>query len=564
MKTAHTAAGVWVALLLLAGPVPAQQDSTAPTPTAQQTAGEPVILRSDTVLLVRSRVGSFTAAERAAAIQRRLEQLSSDPYFRADSLRLNPGDASIDIVVGDRVLMTITDADAAAAGLTREATAAAYFTAIQQALQRESLTARFRTLGLGVLFTLLAIIAVFIIFRVAGRIHARAAKTIEAGSTTWVPTIRIQKQVLLSAAQTTAALLWLARALHIVLLALLLYVTLPIILSFFPWTRPYADRLFGYVITPFVQIWNAFTQYVPNLFTIAAIAVFTYFLLKVIRMVFDGIGRGNVALPGFFPEWAEPTYKLVRTMVFIFALIMVWPYLPGSGSPAFQGVGVMVGLLISLGSASAVSNLIGGIVLTYMRSFKVGDRVRIADTVGDVVERSLLATRVRTIKNVDITIPNAMVLSNHIINYSSIATETGVILHTTVTIGYDAPWRQVHELLTAAALATDGILEEPPPFVLQTSLDDFYVSYEINAYTDTPGRMAVIYSQLHQNIQDRFNEGGVEIMSPHYRAQRDGNTTTIPASYLPGDYRAPAFRVESLKDAVRADNRISADTDGAR
>ncbi|TFH49653.1 MAG: mechanosensitive ion channel, partial [Methanothrix sp.] len=200
--------------------------------------------------------------------------------------------------------------------------------------------------------------------------------------------------------------------------------------------------------------------------------------------------------------------------------------------------------------SSAIANIVAGVILTYMRAFKLGDRVKIADTIGDVVEKTLLVTRVRTIKNVDITVPNAMVLSSHIINYSSTAEDDGLILHTTITIGYDAPWRQVHELMIAAARATSNILETPAPFVLQTSLDDFYVSYQINAYTDKPSVMARTYSELHQNIQEKFNEGGVEIMPPHYATLRDGNMTTIPESYLPESYKQPPFRVKRVSEGL--------------
>jgi small-conductance mechanosensitive channel len=171
--------------------------------------------------------------------------------------------------------------------------------------------------------------------------------------------------------------------------------------------------------------------------------------------------------------------------------------------------------------------------------------VKIGDAVGDVLERTLLVTRLRTIKNVDITIPNGAVLAGQIINYSAQSDTGGLILHSTVTIGYDAPWRRVHELLIAAARATPNVLAEPAPFVLQTSLDDFYVSYQINAYTDRPGSMAQTYSELHQHIQDQFNQSGIEIMSPHYRALRDGNQVTIPPENLAADYQAPAFRVEN-------------------
>jgi small-conductance mechanosensitive channel len=227
---------------------------------------------------------------------------------------------------------------------------------------------------------------------------------------------------------------------------------------------------------------------------------------------------------------------------------MIFPYLPGSDSPAFQGVSIFLGVLFSLGSTSAIANIIAGLVITYMRPFTIGDRVRIAETEGDIIEKNLLVTRIRTVKNVDITIPNAMVLGSHITNFSSSAQDRGLILHTSVTIGYDAPWRKVHELLLGAALRTEHVMKDPAPFVLQKSLGDFYVSYELNALTDQPNMMVRIYSDLHQNIQDTFNEAGVEIMSPHYGAMRDGNQMAIPNEYLPPAYHAPSFRLHPLSD----------------
>ena len=260
------------------------------------------------------------------------------------------------------------------------------------------------------------------------------------------------------------------------------------------------------------------------------------------------VEKGTITLSGFYPEWAIPTYQLVRILVIALALVLAFPYLPGSSSPAFQGVSIFIGLLFSLGSTSVVANIVSGVVLTYTRAFRVGDRVRIADTVGDVIEKGLLVTRMRTIKNVEITIPNGMVMGSHIINYSIVSQEHGLILNTTVTLGYDIPWRLIHETLIKAAQATNGILAEPHPFVLQTGLDDFYVSYELNAYTNQPNIMAVIYSELHQNIQDFCNEAGIEILSPHYGALRDGNPSTIPSDYLPKDYQAPPFQIKMNRD----------------
>jgi small-conductance mechanosensitive channel len=288
-------------------------------------------------------------------------------------------------------------------------------------------------------------------------------------------------------------------------------------------------------------------DYLPNVFFIVVIAFLTRYVLKFVHLFFDAIREGTVEFPGFYREWAEPSYKIVRFMILAFVVVVVFPYLPGAGSDAFQGVSIFLGALFTLGSSSAIANIVAGVVLTFTRAFQVGDRVKIGDTTGDVMEKSLLVTRVRTIKNVDITVPNAIVMSSHIINYSARADESGVILHTGVTIGYDVPWRQVHALLLEAAASTEGVRREPKAFVLQTSLDDFYVSYQLNAYSANPKAMARTYSDLHQNIQDAFNKAGVEILSPHYRAARDGNEITIPPDQRPAGYTAPGFRVQQLR-----------------
>ena len=261
-------------------------------------------------------------------------------------------------------------------------------------------------------------------------------------------------------------------------------------------------------------------------------------------LFFQQIQHGRIVFANFPAEWAAPTNKIARVLLIAFGVVVAFPYLPASDSPAFAGVSVFMGVLFSLASSSALSNMIAGIVLTYTGAFRLGDRVKVGDSFGDIIDASLLATRVRTIKNEDITIPNSVVLGSSVINYSREANTLGLILHTSVTIGYDAPWRTVHDLLIDAALETPGVLAEPRPFVWQTALNDFYVTYEINAYTRSPRDMIDIYAALHARIQDTFYAAGVEIMSPHYTALRDGNTIAIPEPSRSPGYRAPAFRVE--------------------
>ncbi|MEX0691254.1 MAG: mechanosensitive ion channel family protein [Gemmatimonadales bacterium] len=385
-----------------------------------------------------------------------------------------------------------------------------------------------RQLLLGFLFTGLAVAGLLVLLRLVRRVFPAAEVQLEEWRSTRIPSLGIQRLELLSADRLTDFLVSLVRALRLITVVALWLTFVPLVFSFFPWTEPFSERLFDYLLTPLRQVGNAFVRYIPNLFFVAIIVLVTRYALRFIRLFFRSVERGTLTFDGFHREWADPTYKIVRFLVLAFAFVVIFPYLPGSDSQAFKGVSVFLGVLVSLGSAGAIGNVVAGVVITYMRPFKVGDRVKIADTTGDVIEKTLLVTRVRTAKNVDTTIPNAMVLASHIINYSSIAKDHGVILHTTVTIGYDAHWKRVHQLLLAAAERTEHTLKDPKPFVLQTSLDDFYVSYELNVYTDEPNRMSRTYSDLHQHIQDTFAEASVEIMSPHYRAERDGTAPAMP------------------------------------
>ena len=517
-------------------------------PPAKQTvapplAAEPVLLDNQSVFTIASGILAFTPQERARAISQRLNKVSRDRLLSSAMISVVDHETTSDIVVQDMILMTVTEADARAAGIPRQRLTQAYAEKIRAAVKTYKTERSLRNLLIDAAQALAVTLVLVSLLALLKRYVPRLITLIESWKGTRIRTLRFQTIELLHEDRAVAMLLSLLRTLRTIVVIGLLYLYIPLVLSFFPWTEGMAARLFGYIETPLVKVWHAGVTYLPNIFFILVIVVCTVYLLRFIRFLFSEVERQNISLPGFYPDWAMPSFKITRFLVIAFAVVVAFPYLPGSDSPAFKGVSVFLGVLFSLGSSSAISNVVAGTILTYMRAFTVGDRVKIADTMGDVLEKTLLVTRIRTSKNVDITIPNAMVLGSHIINYSSSAQ---LILNTTVTIGYDVPWRQVHELLIAAARSTERIMDQPAPFVLQTALNDFYVSYELNAYTNQPSAMASIYSELHAQIQDRFNEAGVEIMSPHYSTLRDGNMTTIPPDYLPSDYQPPAHRISTI------------------
>ena len=533
--------------ILLAEPTSTTQNQVPPP----QPVGAPVIFAEETLFLIYDQIGPFTPQERARAVTERLERLAKDPFTRIYPITAADREVTSELVYGDMVVMTVTDRDAQPYDMSRQEVAKDYAQKIQAALarSREQVTVRTITIevALALLDTAILVALLVLFYKIFPKIYAK----IDGWRGHVIRPIKIQHVELLSADQLVTALTGIAKAIRILAVLVLFYVYLTTVLGIFPWTRSISAALLEAVLSTLQSIGQAFTTYIPNVVSIAVIIVVTRYIIKLIALLFTGLERGAITFTGFHRDWAQPTYEIVRFLVIVFSAIACFPYIPGSQSEGFRGISVFLGLLISLGSAASIGNIVAGVVLTYMRPFRVGDRVRIADTTGDVMEKTLLVTRVRTIKNVDVTVPNAMVLGSHLINFSSCARDQGLILHTSVTIGYDTPWRTVHELLIAAARASTHILAKPDPFVLQTSLNDFYVTYELNAYTDQPNLMATIYAELHQNIQNTFNEAGVEIMSPHYTQIRDGNKTTIPDHYLPKHYQASGLRIWPLGSIQR-------------
>ncbi|MBW6503508.1 mechanosensitive ion channel family protein [bacterium] len=532
---------------------PRQEARPAAAVEPAKPAGAPVELDGRTLFLVRERVMSFTPEDRASSILRKLNRFLKDPLATPETIAVQETDTSSDIVAGEVILMTVTDRDAAAEGKPRAELAKEYAESLRSAVRRHIEEYGNRSIVLGAVYGAIAtlvLVAFLVLFR---RLFPRLYSAADAWKGSRIRSIRFQSVEVVNADTILGFVKGFLRWIRILATFLLFYIYIPLVLSFFPWTRGAATVLTGYIFGPLRTVGKGILDFLPNLFFIAVIAAVTHYALRLVRIFFSGVGKGTFTIPGFYSEWGEPTFKIVRVLVVAFAVVVAFPYIPGSDSPAFRGVSIFLGVLFSLGSTSAVANIVSGVILTYMRAFRVGDRVKIADSVGDVLEKTLLVTRVRTIKNVDVTIPNSMILASHIVNYSSSAAEYGLILNTAVTIGYGTEWRKVHELLISAARKTEGIQEPPAPFVLQTGLNDFYVSYELNAYTGNPQVMAVTYSLLHQNIQDAFNEAGVEIMSPHYSQIRDGNRMAIPDASLPPGYAPPAFRVAPVPEIPRKD-----------
>ena len=539
-------------------PVTAQTSQSAPPAAAEsdpEAVPEPqtpaaVLLGGEPVVWVPTGSGPYTAQIRAGRITQRLEEAVHDLTVRDATVTVTEVDGSSELRFGPRLLMVVTQKDAASVGVARVAMANQYARDLAAAIHAERLRYEPGTLLRSAIYGAVATVVFVVLLWIIGWFGRWLGVHIGRLRERRLKPLRVQQAELVSADSIRNVLDVTVRAIRLVLIVVAFDLYLTFVLGLFPWTRAVSFKLLDYAVMPLRAAAGAFVGYLPNLLFVVVIAAIIYVAMRLVGLFFDQIRLGRVVFKGFPEEWAAPTNSIVRVLLIAFGVVVAFPYLPASDSPAFTGVSVFIGVLFSLASSSSLSNMIAGLVLTYTRAFRLGDRVKVGDAFGDIIETSLLATHIQTIKNEVIVVPNGLVLSGSVTNYSRAARTQGLILHTSVTIGYDAPWRTIHGLLIEAARATPGLLREPAPFVWQTALNDFYVTYEINAYTDAPREMPEIYAALHARIQDAFYAAGVEIMSPHFTALRDGNGVAVPEAYRAPGYRAPSFKVEAVPPRV--------------
>lgn len=500
--------------------------SQAPVSRQEEVARAPVLIDAFFLFQVRG-IEAYPAKERARAIANRIKKVAANPQIKIDDVIVIESDLFSEIMAGKERIMALADADASLELVDRDVLAHTYASKIKEAIKSYRVNRKSDRIQRGAAYAVLLTAALIGMLFLLKFLYKKLSSFLESRYKKKIQSLQIQSLKFVRADRIWKTLISLVRTIRTLLILLILYFYLSLSLNFFPWTRLLGRRLTEYIFFPLQQTGQAILDYLPNFIFIAIYIIITRYVLKLIRLFFTGIETKAISFYGFDSEWARPTYKLVRLFIFITAAAILYPYLPGAESSAFRGISILVGALVSLGSTSAISNTIAGYTLVYRRTFKIGDRVRIGDFTGDVMEMRLLATHLRSIKNEQIVVPNSQILNNTVINYSSISKEDGLILHTNVTLGYDAPWRQVEALFLKAAEKTKGVMKEPKPFVLQESLDDFYVNYELNAYTNTPQAMFQTYSDLHQNILDAFNEADVQIMSPHYEND-PGDAKVVP------------------------------------
>lgn len=532
---------VVVLLLICCLLLPAGGGATLTSPprlTDESTLEEksaPVVVDGITLFRVRG-VSAYPAEKRAQAIADRIVALATDPAFDKQALRLEDQVESTAVMAGGRMVMVISDSDARLEGIDRhllgrsirwrigEAIGAWRRDRVPATLQRNALIA------LGA--TLLLVVALWGVVRLFRRLRGFIEQRVRQR----IQDVKLQQFHLVRAHQLWGMLSGLLHLFGTLTVLTIFYLYLSNVLALFPWTRWLAENLATLLLVPLHTLGLGFLKSVPKLAFLVVLCLFSRYLLKLIRLFFDNIADGSVVLPGFESEWATPTYRLLRILLVAFTVVVAYPYIPGSETDAFKGVSIFIGVIFSLGSSSLIGNIIAGYTMTYRRAFRIGDRVRIGANLGDVEQVRMLVTHLRTPKNEEVVIPNSLILASEVVNYSTLARQQGLILHTTVGIGYETPWRQVEAMLLEAAGRTPGLLRSPAPFVLHTLLGDFCVTYELNVYCGDPQAMLPLYTELHRNILDVFNEYDVQIMTPAYRGDPE-QPKVVPREQW---YAAPA------------------------
>lgn len=494
----------------------------------QVTQGVPVIVDDDTLFYFYAKRGGHTPQQRAENVANDITALGKRFNLKPDSLYIESSDIVTDVMYDNKVIVSFTDQDGLWEGCTRDQLAAEKRLVILEKLKVMREEHGFLQLCKRVAYFVLVLVGQFLLFWGTNWLFRRVKVRIVKLRNTRLKPFSIQDYELLDTHKQVKLLIFLASLVRYAFMLLQLLLSVPLLFSIFPQTKNLAFQLFSYIWNPVKSILVGIVSYIPNLFTIFVICLAIRYLVRLFRYLAGEVQSERLKLRGFYPDWAIPTYHIIRFLLYAFMIAMIYPYLPGSNSGVFQGISVFVGLIVSLGSSTVIGNIIAGLVITYMRPFKIGDRIKLNDTTGNVIEKTPLVTRIRTPKNEVVTIPNSFVMSSHTVNFSQSAREYGLIIHSEVSIGYDVPWRKVNKLLIEAALNTPGVVDDPRPFILSTSLNDWYPVYQVNAYIKDADKLAQIYSDLHQSIQDRFNEEGIEIMSPHYMAVRDGNASTLP------------------------------------
>jgi small-conductance mechanosensitive channel len=535
---------------ILAGGAAAFGQAAGTGPTNDDNSSDvrlaPVVIDGETLFSVRG-VTAHPAERRAQQIKDRILAVAANSKINPNSLTLSDRPGATAILADEQLIMAVLDEDAAIEELARDPLAELYKTRIARAIEEYREDRRAELLWLHVLYALGATILLVVVVLAGRRIFGLISARFEQRYRARIESLEGRSHHIVKVEQVARVVRGLMALAWGIGIVVVVYAWLHYALSSFPWTRGFAQRLFAIIVDPLKTMGAGLVGMIPNLVFLAILAVVTRYALKMMQAVFDAMANGTLTLKNFEPEWAQPTYRLVRLLVIALAVVVAYPYIPGSETGAFKGVTLFAGVIFSLGSSSFIGNIIAGYSMTYRRPFRVGDRVKIGEHTGDVEDIRLFVTRLRTIKNEEVVVPNSKILESEVINYSSMARDRGLILHTTVGIRYETSWRQVDAMLLEAAARTGGLSRDPAPFVFKKELGTFGVIYELNVYCDAPRKIALVYTELHSNILDIFNEYGVQIMTPAYESDSDRPKVVPKEQWYAAPARDPRIVIENGK-----------------
>jgi len=473
---------------------------------------------NDTLFYIYNKLGSSLAKDRADNVVTRIQNLYEDDFVKVDSFKIENNEISSDIVYKDLIITSVTELDALLEGKSKEEIAKQYLKSIQETINREKEENSISKLLIRIGLIALIFIVFYLLILLINKIKDYSVQRIMTERTQLIKDVKIKNYVLVSSVQKTRILINSINMLRWALIILMAFIMLPIVFSVFPFTQSWANSLIGLFTKPLKKAFLAIWDYIPNLITVFVILFVMRYAVRLVKYIFTEIDKGKLEVNGFHREFAMPTFTIVRFLLQAFTLVLIFPYLPGSNSDIFKGISVFIGVLFSLGSSSAISNIIAGLVITYMRPFRIGDRITIADKTGVVIEKSPLVTRLRTIKNEEITIPNSSILSGNTVNYSTFS-DQGICFQVELTVGYEEPWERIHEMLLNIPPRVARVNTTPAPFVLQKKLDDFYVLYELNVYISQSAEIALAQSEIFQLILNDFLAAGIEMNAPHIFAK---------------------------------------------
>ncbi|HXV12703.1 MAG TPA: mechanosensitive ion channel domain-containing protein [Candidatus Krumholzibacteria bacterium] len=511
---------------------------TAPSLGAE--SDEPAVIRfhNRDIATLRATLGPVDPQERAAAALERLR--SSTPGDLRRPVTVVPFEESRALLLGDRILFVLVTGDVdVSAGETVNEAAEQAAANLRVAFASWADQRRPEVVARGVIHVLVAtaigLVLLFLLLRLRrfllNRLIPRAERAIEKRR--FVVFGQDLRRHALNALRISIG------ALYAISVVVVVYSWLMYSLRQFPLTQPWGDGLADFLLDTLGMIGVGILHGIPEMVVVVLVLVVTRFFARVVAGIFDAVERGQVTIRGVHPDTADATRRIATVLVWIFGIAIAYPFIPGSQSDAFKGISVLVGLMVSLGSSGVISQAMSGMVVVFSRALKAGEYVCIGDYEGTVSEVGALSTKLRTVRNEEINIPNAMLVSSTTKNYSRLAKERGIIVYATAGIGYDAPWRVVHRLLIDAALRTPGIKHEPAPFVRQSALGSFAVDYTINAYLERAEDRLPVLSDLHANIQDGFNEAGIQIMTPAFESQPAEPVVVPKSMWGEGEGRNP-------------------------